>query len=183
SLVIIVGLAVSPSSAQLGPGPALAGGVLQAMSHATAKAAMFMAAGLMYAALGHDRIAGLGGIGRTRPLSVLAFALGGVALIGPPPSGAYLAKELLFGAADHTGQWWWTLVMQAGGVFTASYLVLVLTNALGAGDIPVVSRDPAPRGPELAALTLAVCSLALGLAPWEAYLGIPSASLTSALQL
>ena len=40
------------------------GGVLQAISHAFAKAAMFMAAGLIAEALGHDRIAGLSGIGR-----------------------------------------------------------------------------------------------------------------------
>src|SRR5215831_9955264 len=132
-LFLMFPLAVSPESAQLIPDGALAGGILQAMSHATAKAAMFMAAGLMYAALGHDRIAGLGGIGRARPLSVLAFALGGIALIGPAPSGAYLAKELLFGVADLTGQWWWTLVMQAGGIFTASYLVLVLAHAWAAG--------------------------------------------------
>src|SRR5262249_42851697 len=39
---------------------ALAGGFLQAISHATAKAAMFMAAGGIYAALGRDRITGLG---------------------------------------------------------------------------------------------------------------------------
>ena len=180
-LFLMFPLAASAESARLLPGPALAGGILQAMSHATAKAAMFMAAGLMYAALGHDRIAGLAGIGRARPLSVLAFALGGVALIGPAPSGAYLAKELLFGAADHTGQWWWALVMQAGGIFTASYLVLVLTNALAAGDEPAGAREPAPRGPQLAAVALAVCSLGLGLAPWSAYLGIPSLSLASAL--
>ena len=41
-------------------GGALTGGLLQAISHATAKAAMFMAAGLIYLALGHDRIAGPG---------------------------------------------------------------------------------------------------------------------------
>ena len=33
-----------------------AAGLLQAIAHATAKAGMFMAAGLVYAALGHDRI-------------------------------------------------------------------------------------------------------------------------------
>src|SRR5262249_57680243 len=118
SLVIIVGLAMSGSSAQLGPGPALAGGILQAMSHATAKAAMFMAAGLMYTALGHDRIAGLGGIGRARPLSVLAFALGGVALVGPAPGGAYFAEGVLFRGAGPAGQWGVALVMQAGGHFS-----------------------------------------------------------------
>jgi multicomponent Na+:H+ antiporter subunit D len=181
-LFLMFPLAVSPESARLLPGPALAGGILQAMSHATAKAAMFMAAGLMYATLGHDRITGLGGIGRARPLSVLAFALGGVALIGPAPSGAYLAKELLFGAADHTGQWWWTLVMQAGGIFTASYLVLVLTNALGPGDVLADAPKRVRRGPEIAALALAICSLGLGLVPWEAYLAIPHLSLSSALR-
>ena len=45
-------------------GIAWTGGVLQLVSHAVAKAAMFMAAGLIAEALGHDRIAGLG---RHRP--------------------------------------------------------------------------------------------------------------------
>ena len=49
-------------------------------------------------------------------MSVLAFALGGVALIGVPPSGAYLAKELLLQAAVETEQWWWAVVIQAGGI-------------------------------------------------------------------
>ena len=101
-LFLMFPLAFSPGSAQLESGGALTGGLLQAISHATAKAAMFMSAGLIYAALGHDRIAGLGGIGRALPMSVLAFALGGVALIGVPPSGAYLAKELLLQAAVET---------------------------------------------------------------------------------
>src|SRR5262245_5273622 len=100
------------ASGQLHSGGALSGGMLQAMSHATAKAAMFMSAGLIYAALGHDRIAGLGGIGRVLPMSVLAFALGGVALIGVPPGGAYLAKELLLKATVETEQWWWAVVIQ-----------------------------------------------------------------------
>jgi formate hydrogenlyase subunit 3/multisubunit Na+/H+ antiporter MnhD subunit len=47
-----------------GQASAWTGGILQAISHACAKAAMFMAAGLIAQALGHDRIAGLGGIGR-----------------------------------------------------------------------------------------------------------------------
>ena len=64
---------------------------------------MFMAAGLIYAALGHDRIAGLAGIARALPTSVLAFALGGVALIGVPPSGAYLAKTAAAPGGERDG--------------------------------------------------------------------------------
>src|SRR5262249_46641376 len=48
-LFLIFPLAISAGSARLESGGALAGGILQAVSHATAKAAMFMAAGLLYA--------------------------------------------------------------------------------------------------------------------------------------
>ena len=154
-------------------GIALSGGILQAMSHATAKAAMFMAAGLIYAALGHDRIAGLSGAARSLPVTVLAFALGGVALMGVPSSGAYLAKDLLLQASDETGQWWWTAIIQAGGIFTGAYLFFVLANALMPASEPMALRARIPRIQEAAALALALCSLVLGLFPWEVYLPMP----------
>ena len=66
--------------------------LLQAISHATAKAAMFMAAGLIYATLGHDRTAELRGAGRALPMTMAAFALAGASLVGLPPSGGFLAK-------------------------------------------------------------------------------------------
>ena len=180
-LFLMFPLAYHAASGRLESGGALAGGLLQAISHATAKAAMFMAAGLIYAALGHDRIAGLGGIARALPMTVLAFAVGGVSLVGVPPSGAYLAKELLLGAAAETGQWWWAVVLQAGGWFTAGYLVLVLVHALGPGTGPVAPRAPVAPGRQAAALTLALCSLTLGLVPWGALLPIAPGTLPNPL--
>jgi NADH:ubiquinone oxidoreductase subunit 5 (subunit L)/multisubunit Na+/H+ antiporter MnhA subunit len=142
----------------------LTGGLLQAISHATAKAAMFMAAGLVYVALGHDRIAGLAGVARMLPLTVLTFALAGIALMGLPPSGAYVAKKLFFDSAAGSGQWWWERVLDVGGLLTASYVVLVLAHALRRADAPIALRKPVSRIAELAALALALCSLALGFA-------------------
>jgi formate hydrogenlyase subunit 3/multisubunit Na+/H+ antiporter MnhD subunit len=138
--------------------------MLQAISHATAKAAMFMAAGLIYKTLGHDRIAEFAGIGRALPVSVLTFALAGLALMGLPPSGAFAAKKLLLDAAGASGQWWWEVVLVVGGLLTASYVVLVLAHALSPADKPVEPRAPVSRLAEAAALALALCSLALGLA-------------------
>jgi multicomponent Na+:H+ antiporter subunit D len=138
--------------------------MLQAMSHATAKAAMFMAAGSIYAALGHDRIAGLAGIARALPISVLAFGIGGVALMGVLPSGAYLAKKLLLDAAAGSGQWWWDVVLQAGGVLTSSYVVLVLAHALRRADGPIALKKTVSRVPQAAALALAICSFLLACA-------------------
>jgi len=182
-LFLMFPLALSADADRLESGGALAGGLLQAISHATAKAAMFMSAGLIYAALGRDRITELGGVGRALPLSVLAFALGGVALIGVPPSGAYLAKELLLRATAETAQWWWALVIQAGGFFTSGYLVLVLAHALAPAEEPITLRDSVPRVGEAAALALAVCSLLLGLVDWEPYLSVPRAALSNPLGL
>jgi formate hydrogenlyase subunit 3/multisubunit Na+/H+ antiporter MnhD subunit len=161
-LFLMFPLAFDAGAAAIGRGGALTGGLLQAISHATAKAAMFMAAGLVYLALGHDRIAGLAGVARALPLTVLTFALAGVALMGLPPSGAYVAKKLFFDAAGGSGQWWWALVLDVGGLLTASYVVLVLAHALGRGEAPIVPKKSVSRLAELAALTLALCSLALG---------------------
>lgn len=182
-LFLMFPLAFDPASARLESGGALAGGLLQTISHATAKAAMFMSAGLIYAVLGHDRITELGGIARALSMSVIAFALGGVALIGVPPSGAYLAKELLLQATVETEQWWWDVVIQAGGIFTSSYVLLVLAHALISADAPVTLRARVPRMREAAALALAVCSLLLGLFPWEIYLSIPDGTPTTRLDL
>jgi formate hydrogenlyase subunit 3/multisubunit Na+/H+ antiporter MnhD subunit len=162
------------ASGRLVSGDALAGGLLQAVSHATAKAAMFMAVGSIYAALGHDRITGLGGVARALPLNVLTFALGGIALMGVPLSGAYLAKDLLLRSVDENGQWWWEIVLQAGGMFTAAYVVLVLAHALAASDKPIALTGPTPRIRDAATLVLALCSLLLGLVPLEPYLPVPS---------
>jgi NADH:ubiquinone oxidoreductase subunit 5 (subunit L)/multisubunit Na+/H+ antiporter MnhA subunit len=136
--------------------------MLQAISHATAKASMFMAAGLLYRSLGHDRIAGLAGAARALPLCVLGFALAGIALMGLPPSGAYVAKKLFLAAAGASGQWWWEAVLDAGGLLTASYVVLVLAHALRPAAGPIELRRPVPRSAQLAALALALSSLGLG---------------------
>jgi len=122
-----------------------------------------MAAGLVYKALGHDRIAGFAGIGRALPVTVLTFALAGLALMGLPPSGAFAAKKLLLDAAGASGQWWWEVVLQGGGFLTASYVVLVLAHVTRRGDA-AAAPVRVPRSQEIAALALALCSFALALA-------------------
>jgi len=163
-LFLMFPLAFDVAAGQLDGGGALAGGMLQAISHATAKAAMFMAAGSIYAALGHDRIEGLAGIARALPISVLTFAVSGVALMGVLPSGAYLAKKLLLGAAAGSGQWWWEWALQAGGVLTSSYVVLVLARALARSEQTIQLKKSVSRVAQSAALALAVCSLLLACA-------------------
>lgn len=162
-LFLMFPLSFAVSAGQLVDGVALTGGILQALSHATAKAAMFMTAGLVYGALGHDRIADLAGVARAFPVTIFAFAIGGVCLIGLPPSGGFLAKWLLLEATIATGQWWWAIVMLVGGLFTAAYVFIVVRRTLSPVSHPLKLAADVPRYQEIAALTLALFSLALGL--------------------
>jgi multicomponent Na+:H+ antiporter subunit D len=139
------------------------GGVLQAVSHAFAKASMFLAAGLVSKALGHDRIAGLGGIARAMPVPVIAFGLAGLSLMGIPPSGGFTAKWLLLQAALETGQWWWAVAMLAGGLLTGGYVFRVLAAAMGSAAAPLAA--PRLGLPEQMVLLLALISVGMGLLP------------------
>jgi formate hydrogenlyase subunit 3/multisubunit Na+/H+ antiporter MnhD subunit len=162
-LFLMFPLVFGAAALQVDGNGALTGGMMQAISHATAKAAMFMAAGLIYVTLGHDRIADLRGVGRVLPLTVWAFALGGIALIGLPPSGGFLAKWLLLSAAVGTGQWWWVAVLLTGGLFTAGYVFLVVGLALATPASPLQVHGVVPRYQQIAVLALALISVLLGL--------------------
>ena len=168
-LFLMFPLAFAGSAAQMDS--AQVAGSLQAVSHATAKAAMFMAVGLIYKRLGHDRIGEIPGVAKVLPISVLTFVIAGIALAGLPPSGAYGAKKMLFDAAGASGQWWWELVMQVGGYLTAAYVVLILAHALTPAREPLPVKGQVSRAAEGAALVLALCSMLLGFA--APYMGAP----------
>jgi len=169
-LFFLFPLAATPPSfasatAQVWNGVAWTGGVLQLVAHAVAKAAMFMAAGLIGEALGHDRIAGFGGIGRALPMTVFAFGLGGMSLMGLPPSGGFVAKAMLLTAAVGEGQWWWAVVILVGGLLAAGYVFRVLAPALSAADAPAMLLAPVSPRRQAVVLALAICALLLGLVP------------------
>ncbi|HEY4167844.1 MAG TPA: proton-conducting transporter membrane subunit [Reyranella sp.] len=139
------------------------GGIMQALSHAFAKAAMFLAAGLVAESLGHDRIADLRGVGRAMPITMFAFGLGGLSLMGLPPSGGFAAKWLLLQATVDKGAWLWAAVVLTGGVLAGGYVYRVVAPALGDAKIAVKSQPS--RGREAIALALAAAAALLGFAP------------------
>lgn len=108
--------------------------VLLALTHGFAKSALFLAAGVIQQRAGHDRIAELGGTARTLPVTTFTLALAGVALIGLPPSGTFLAKWQLLSSAFAAGQWLWVPVVAAGSLLAAAYVFRVLGHAFGPGD-------------------------------------------------
>ena len=143
--------------------------LVQVVSHALAKAALFLLAGRVLVAFGHDRLGELGGFGRAMPGTLLVLLLAGLALVGLPPSGGYLVKSL-YGVAAGADAWWWRLALELGGLLTAAYLARILAVALR----PAALAAPAPvvagggtTGPLglLVPTLLALGALLLGLLP------------------
>jgi formate hydrogenlyase subunit 3/multisubunit Na+/H+ antiporter MnhD subunit len=136
------------------------------LSHAFAKAAMFLAAGnIMYFA-GHDRIADLDRIAQRLPLTLAAFALAGVSIMGLPPSGGFVAKWLMIEASLNSGQWWWALAMILGSLLAAAYVFKVIGRAFTQAEVLHASKG-VPAVMEWTALALALAAILLGLiAPW-----------------
>ena len=103
--------------------------VLLALTHGFAKSALFLAAGVLQHRVGHDRIVDLGGTARALPVTTFTLALAGVALIGLPPSGSFLAKWQLLSSAFAVGQWLWVPVVAAGSLLAAAYMFRMLGYA------------------------------------------------------
>ncbi len=143
------------------------GGMYHLLSHALAKSAMFLAAGIVILSMGNDRLRNLRGMAHQLPLTTFAFGLAGVSLMGLPPSGGFVAKWFMVNAAIESSQWWWVIVLLAGGLLTAVYVFLVLRYAFLPAHPPHF-RAP-PRRLEYVALTLAVLSLAIGFRAVEAF--------------
>lgn len=144
------------------------GGIFQAVSHGVAKASMFLAAGTMSYAAGRDDITSIADVASRLPVSLFAFALAGLTMAGLPPSGGFIGKWLLLRSAVESGRWGWAVLVAAGGLLAAAYVVRVLAGALERGradderDIRAV-----PRRMEWAAMALALLSVLLGLRPLE----------------
>lgn len=155
-----------PLLAGLPAGPAreaaLGGAVLMALTHGVAKGALFLSAGVVQQRAGHDRIRDLDGTAQGLPATTFAIALAGVALVGLPPSGAFLGKWQLISGAIATGQWFWVPVVLAGSLLAAAYVFRVLGHAFGHLDSP--GRGVTVAREEIPALVLAVVATAgLGL--------------------
>jgi formate hydrogenlyase subunit 3/multisubunit Na+/H+ antiporter MnhD subunit len=141
---------------------AVGGAFYLVSAHACAKAAAFMVAGNVLRAYGHDRIEDLRGVVQQMPVSMFAFAVAGVSLIGLPPSGGFIAKWLLLTAALEGSEWGFAAVIVAGGLLATAYIFRVFSrsfrNVTDLGDFKKI-----PARMEWSALTLSLCSMLLGL--------------------
>lgn len=144
------------------------GGILLALSHALAKAAMFLAAGNMSYAVARDQLRDIAGVAHRLPMSFLAFGLGGLSLAGLPPSAGFVGKWLLLREALESGGWFWVAIITVGGLLTIAYVLMVLRHALDL-EASEGSFRHVPARMEWAALVLALGAAGLGIRATETF--------------
>jgi formate hydrogenlyase subunit 3/multisubunit Na+/H+ antiporter MnhD subunit len=123
----------------------LAGGLLHVTNHVFFKDLLFLVCGAVMLQTGRHTLDSLGGIGRKMPLTLLAFAVGGLSVVGVPPSNGFSSKWIIYHALTEAGEPFLALLSLIGSVLTLAYIVKFLHAAfLGqpAQDLDQVREAP-----------------------------------------
>lgn len=163
-LFLIIPLLLQDRSSHL----PLAGITFFVIAHALAKSAAFLSAGNILYATGDDTIDSIEGLMRQMPFTTTTFSLAGVSLVALPPSAGFLAKWLMLETALTHDAWLIALVILAGGLLAAAYIVRVLSRLFfdpnGQSETPASQQEVIiiPRSMKYSALALAVCAILVG---------------------
>ena len=122
----------------------LTGGISHLFNHAIIKGCLFLAVGCMVFSTGITRIEQMAGIGRTMPLTMGAFVLAGLGLIGVPGTAGFVSKWFLIMGAVEQGQWWLAAVIVFSSLLAVIYVGRIVEIAWfrEPADAAVSPRNP-----------------------------------------
>ena len=124
------------------------GGGMHIGAHALAKITLFFCAGALVVRLHKTRVSELNGVGRTMPITMTAFLIASLAVVGMPLTGGFWSKWTLALGALEADQTLMVGVILAGSLLTLGYLLPVSVRAFfGTPE----GGDAAPRPPGPAA--------------------------------
>jgi multicomponent Na+:H+ antiporter subunit D len=119
---VVVGAALAGSTSIVGSG-------LQIATHAAGKITLFFCAGAIYVASHKTEISEMAGIGRRMPVTMLAFLVGSLSIVGLPPFGGMWSKWLLALGALETGHAIAVVVLMLSSLLSVAYLLPVAARA------------------------------------------------------
>ncbi|MEL6298958.1 MAG: monovalent cation/H+ antiporter subunit D family protein [Pseudomonadota bacterium] len=124
----------------------LTGGIVHIFNHAISKALLFVAIGAVVFRLGHTRINELAGIGRRMPITMAAFVVGGLSIIGVPGTAGFISKWNLALGAVQNGTPFIVFLIMASSIIAVLYMGRFIEIAYfrtPTGDCES-ARDPGP---------------------------------------
>ncbi len=128
SYVVMAAAMLSPIS--------IAGAAMHIAAHAFGKITLFFAAGSIYTAAHKTEVSQLDGIGRRMPLTMTAFAIGSLSMIGVPPTVGFISKWSILQGALQSEQLLVVAVIVVSTLLNAAYFLPIIYVAF--------FRAPAP---------------------------------------
>lgn len=100
----------------------LTAALVHLFNHALIKGGLFFAVGGMALMAGGVKIADLAGIGRRMPLTMAAFVVAGLSLVGVPGTVGFVSKWYLVLGAFEAGLWWAAFLILITSLMAVVYL-------------------------------------------------------------
>ena len=136
------------------------GGSMHIAMHAFGKITLFFCAGAIYVAAHKTEISDMRGLGRAMPITMAAFLIGALSVIGVPPLGGSWSKWYLALGALDAGQIVFVAVLMISSLLNIAYLIPIPIRAFFSK--PADGSEP-PRFHEAPAFCVAALSFtALG---------------------
>jgi len=115
---------------------AITGGLLHIANHAFAKITLFFCAGCIFVASGKKDISEMGGLGWRMPVTMAAFALASLSMIGVPPVSGFVSKWYLALGAMDIGNMILLAVLLISSLLNAGYFVPVVVKSFFGKPLP-----------------------------------------------
>lgn len=115
--------------AGLANGYGILGGAMHIAMHGFGKITLFFCAGAIMTATNKKYVSELAGIGRRMPVTMTAFAIGAMSLIGMPPLGGFWSKWYLALGTLEAGNYLLLAVLLISSVLNAAYFMPIVAKA------------------------------------------------------
>lgn len=116
-------------AAMLATAASVQGGALHIVMHAVGKITLFMCAGAIYVAHHKTEISDLDGIGRKMPVTMFAFFIAALSIIGLPPLGGVWSKWFLAIGALEAEYQFAVAVFMISSLLNVAYLIPIVMRA------------------------------------------------------
>jgi multicomponent Na+:H+ antiporter subunit D len=119
-------------------------GLVHLVHQGVMKVTLFYCAGNLYEALGVSRVSQMSGVARRMPLTMTAFTVAAIGMVGLPPTAGFVTKWYLGLGAVEAGQQWVLAVLVASSLLNAAYFLPVVARAWLGQPEGSAAAEPAP---------------------------------------
>lgn len=100
----------------------LTGGIVHLFNHAMMKGGLFLLLGIVVYRIGTVKISGLAGLGKRMPITMGAFVIAGLSIIGTPGTAGFISKWYLAVGAFEKGWWWLVFMLVSSSLLSVIYI-------------------------------------------------------------